>query len=516
MAVEEELSIRSKILTLISICIASITMPFNFTAAAVALPSIGHSFNGTPMAINWVTNAFMLTFGSCLMVAGALADNYGRKKTFTLGIAAFALLSAALTIAPNLFVFDILRASQGIAAAIAFSGGMSALAQVFDGQARLRAFSFVGCSFGIGLAFGPVAAGVMIDVFNWSTVFLVITLLALISFILASRCMRESRNPLSGGIDWAGASSFTWALGVFIYAILRVPESGWGNTVNLILFAVSFVSLIVFVLIELRVREPMLDLTLFRFPKFVGVQLLAAAPAYSFVVLLLLLPLRFVGVEGMSVLDAGQLMIALSAPLLVLPVLAGMLTRWFSSSVLCGTGLLICAAGLYWLSSVPIGGTAWHLALPMLVIGVGISLPWGLMDGLAVSVVPKERAGMATGIFSTTRVAGEGVAVAIVSALLSSFIANNLHRVVKNTPIDVVSAAQRMATGDMAGAVQLLNLKTQNVLINSYNLAFSHLLIILTIITLIVAVVVFLFLDGKSIQQPGENTDYSDENPSTI
>jgi len=516
MAVKELSSVSNKILTLISICIASITMPFNFTAAAVALPSIGHSFNGTPIAINWVTNAFMLTFGSCLMVAGALADNYGRKKTFTLGIAAFSLLSAALTVAPNLFIFDILRASQGIAAAIAFSGGMSALAQVFDGPARLKAFSFVGCSFGIGLAFGPVAAGVMIDISNWSTVFLVITLLAAISFILASRFMNESRNPLAGGIDWPGAFSFTWTLGVFIYAILRVPESGWGDTTNLVLFAISLISLITFVIIELYAREPMLDLTLFRFPKFVGVQLLAAAPAYSFVVLLLLLPLRFVGVEGMSVLDAGQLMIALSAPLLVLPIVASLLTRWFSASVLCGSGLLICAAGLYWLSKVPTGVAAWHLALPMLLIGTGISLPWGLMDGLAVSVVPKERAGMATGIFSTTRVAGEGVAVAIVSALLSSFTANNLHQVLASSSVDIVNAAQRMATGDMAGAVQLLNLKTKSTLINSYNTAFSHLLIILTIITIVVAIVVFVFLDDKSINQPSEKINSSDENSSAI
>jgi len=506
MATTPSRATRDQILTLIAVCLSSITMPFNFTAAAVALPAIGHQFSGSAMAVNWVSNAFMLTFGSCLMLAGAMADNYGRKITFTYGIAVFALLSAALTVAPNLFIFDLLRAGQGVAAAIAFSGGMSALAQVFDGQARMRAFSFVGCSFGIGLAFGPVAAAVMIDLFNWSTVFIMLALVAAVALLLGSRYMKDSRNPEAGGIDWPGALSFTWSLGIFIFAILRVPENGWSDGINLALFAVSLVSLLGFILIELRVPSPMLDLRLFKFPRFVGVQLLAAAPAYSFVVLLLLLPIRFVAVENMSVLDAGQLMIALSAPLLFLPILAGFMTRWFSASTLCGSGLLICAAGLYWLSRLPVGSAEWQLALPMLVIGSGISLPWGLMDGLAVSVVPRERAGMATGIFSTTRVAGEGVAVAIVSALLSSFTADHLQQVLTNKPAQVIDASQRLVTGDMAGAMAVLNAKNSAAIISSYNAAFSNLLIILTVITVVVALIVFFFLDRSANDEPEQNT----------
>ncbi|UZE09495.1 MFS transporter [Pseudomonas sp. B21-053] len=479
-----------KNLVLLAVCIAAITMPFNFTAAAVALPAIGRAFDGSPMQLNWVTNAFMLTFGSCLMVAGALADSFGRKKVFIAGVASFAVLSAALTFAADLTTFDLLRAAQGVAAAAAFSGGMSALAQVFDGPARTRAFSFVGSSFGIGLAFGPIAAGVMIEAFGWPTIFLLITLLASIAFILAARYMDESRNPDAGGIDWPGAICFTWALGIFTYGVLKVPQSGWSDPFVLGLFAVALLSFIAFVVIEQRVTQPMLDLSLFRYPRFVGVQLLAAAPAYAFVVLLLLLPVRFVGIDGMSEIDAGRLMIALSAPLLFLPIVAGYLTRWLSPSTICGVGLLVSAAGLFWLSHVPTGSVPWVLALPMSVIGIGISLPWGLMDGLAVSVVPKERAGMATGIFSTTRVAGEGVAVAVVTALLSALTASHLS-VSPNT----AEAAQHLVTGDVAGASTLLAGTSRAALIDGYSAGFSTLLLVLTTITVVAAGVVFLFLD---------------------
>ncbi len=492
-------------LIFLAVCLTALIMPFNFTAPAVALAAISHALGGTPMQMSWVTNAFLLTFGSCLMLAGALADGYGRKKVFIGGVSTFAALAAALPFAPNLMLFDVLRAVQGLAAAAAFSGGMSALAQVFDGPARLRAFSFVGASFGIGLAFGPVLAGAIIEAFHWQLIFLLISAPAAISLLLAARFMEESRNPEAAGIDWLGAITFTGALGIFTLAILKVPESGWSDPLSLGLFGIALLSFAIFVWIEQRVAQPMLDLSLFRVTRFVGVQLLAAAPAYSFVVLLILLPIRFVGIEGMSEIAAGRLLIALSAPLLVLPIVASYLTRWLSPSTLCGSGLLVCAAGLYWLSHVPVGSGAAQLAWPMLVIGVGISLPWGLMDGMAVSVVPKERAGMATGIFSTTRVAGEGVALAVVSALLSTFTANHLAALPGEALNTIIGAAQHLATGDLNGAEQLLPTAGLAALTQGYSAAFSTLLQVLTAITLLTAAVVFLFLDRGSLKDNADD-----------
>ncbi|WP_296257802.1 MULTISPECIES: MFS transporter [unclassified Pseudomonas] len=494
---------------LLAVCIAAITMPLNFTAAAVALPAIGRTFGADPLALNWVTNAFMLTFGSCLMLGGALADSYGRKRLFLAGVSAFAALSAGLTVAPSLLWFDLLRAAQGIAAAAALSGGMSALAQEFEGHERMRAFSFVGSGFGIGLAFGPIASGLMIKAFGWPTIFLMITALASVSTVAGLRFMHESRNRQAAGIDWPGALSFTWALTVFTDAMLQAQQSGWSDPWVVALLICALLSFMAFVFIERRVARPMLDLTLFRYPRFVGVQLLAAAPAYAFVVLLVLLPIRFIGIDGMSEIDAGRLMIALSAPLLVLPIVAGRLVRWLSPSMLCGIGLLVSAAGLLWLSHVPAASPTMAFAWPMLLIGVGISLPWGLMDGLAVSVVPKERAGMATGIFSTMRVAGEGVAVAVVTAILSALTSQHLSDAVPQPTALTSNAAQHLVTGDLSGAASLLPDVGRALLVTGYSDAFSTLLLILTTITLVAAAVVFLILDrgtpGDDDASPGQH-----------
>lgn len=479
-------------LVLLAVCLAAAAMPLTFTGTAVALPSIGRALGGSPVAIAWVTNAFMLTFGSTLMAAGALADSYGRKRIFLAGVGSFAVFSLALVFAPDILIFDLLRAAQGLAAAAAFSGGMAALAQEFDGPSRLRAFSIVGTSFGVGLSLGPIASGLMIEALGWRSIFLAVVMFAVLAFAFGWHALKESRDPASRGLDWGGALSFTAALGLFTYGILLVPERGWSDGMVMGLLAGALLLLFAFVAIERMVARPMLDLTLFAYPRFVGVQLLAAAPAYGFVVLLILLPGRFIGIDGMREAAAGTLMIALSAPLLILPIAAGVFTRWFRPATICGTGLLISAGGLFWLSHAPVGTPVFAVALPMLVIGAGISLPWGLMDGLAVSVVPKERAGMATGIFSTTRVAGEGVALAVVSVILSMLIAGRMGG--SALPSDIAAAAQRLAAGDLVAAGETLQEVDRAVLVSLYSDAFSDLLLLLTAITLLTALVVFAFL----------------------
>lgn len=478
--------------TLLAVCLAAVSMPLAFTGPAVALGAIAHTLGSDPVALSWTTNAFMLTFGSGLLAAGAMADAHGRRRVFLIGTGGFALCSAALMLAPGLLTLDLLRAAQGAAAAAGFSSGMAALAQEVDEIDRPRVFSLVGASFGAGLAFGPMISGLVVVTLGWRAIFGLGLVCSLAAFVLAWLKMRESRDPEAGGLDVAGAATFTSALTLFTWSLVQAPKSGWkdpwvsGAAITAVALAVVFWA------VERRTARPMLDLTLFRYPRFVGVQLLAAAPAYGFVVLLVLLPIRFVGVEGMDALAAGRLMVALSAPLLVLPVAAGALTRWVSPSSVCGGGLLLTAAGLAWMSRLPLHAASPALVAAMATIGVGISLPWGLMDGLAVSVAPKERAGMAAGIFSTTRVAGECLALAVVGAVLAGLIGKRL-----GFGDGVSAAAQRMVTGDFTTAAKLVPTLSPTILRSAYDAAFGQLLMLLSGVTLVTAVVLFLFLGRR-------------------
>ncbi|QJW99593.1 MFS transporter [Frigoriglobus tundricola] len=496
-----------KIAILGAVCLAALVLPLSFAGGAVATPTIGRHLGGGPVALNGITNAFMLTFGSFLMAAGTLADQFGRKRVFVTGVGLFVLFSLALSASPSVAVIDLLRAFQGVAAAAALAGGTAALAQEFEGDARTRAFSMLGTTFGTGLAFGPVLAGVLLEHFGWRSVFASSALVGALALVLGAPRMRETRDPGAGGLDWAGMGTFTGALTLFTVGVIQAPESGWLSPLVVGLLLGSALLLVAFIGIELRTTRPMLDLSLFRYPRFVGVQALPVATCYCYVVLLVLLPLRFMGVEGRSPVDAGLLMIALSAPMLVVPLLAAVLSRWLSAGVLSGIGLLIAAAGLLWLGRGTEMSTGRAVVFPLLLIGFGTGLPWGLMDGLSVSVVPRDRAGMATGIFSTTRVAGEGIALAVVSAVLAALAHSGLRdllvQVAPGSALDPSEAAQVLASGDLERSAGLLPEVNRSLLLQCHADAFQKLLYVLTGITVVSALVVFAFLGRPPHQTTG-------------
>jgi MFS family permease len=507
---------RGKPLILAAVCLSALVLPLAFSGGAVATPAIGRDLGGSASALTWFTNAFMLSFGSLLMAAGALADQFGRKRLFVGGLGGFIVTSMALACAPSIIWLDALRALQGVAAAASLASGTAALAQEFDGHARTRAFSMLGTSFGIGLAFGPLMAGALITYVGWRAIFVAIAAIGMVAFGFGVPRMRDTRDPAASGLDWPDTLAFTGMLTLFTFGVIQAPQDGWSSPRVMGALAASAVLLGAFVLVETRVARPMLTLSLFRYPRFVGVQMLPVGTCYCFIVLVVMLPLRFIGAEGLSAMEAGLLMIALSAPMLVVPMLAASLTRWVSPGVLSGLGFLVAAAGLYWLSRVDMSVSRASVIAPMLVIGVGAGVPWGLMDGLSVSVVPKERAGMASGIFSTIRVAGEGIALAIAMAILAGLGEAGLARIAPHASpamaAQVAEAAQRLTTGDLAQAAASLPQIDPHALALSYTHAFTRLLHVLIVITLLSAFAAFAFLSraGSGGDQAG---DQSGEQP---
>lgn len=490
-----------RLVVLGAVCTAAVALPLAFSGGAVATPAIGRDLAGGPVAMSWITNAFMLAFGSLLMAAGTLADRFGRKRVFAWGVAGFALSGLALGVAPSIVVVDLLRAAQGVAAAAALAGGTAALAQEFDGHVRTRAFSALGATFGIGLAFGPVFAGWLIAHFGWRAIFATGALAGGLALVFGVPRMRESRDPHARSFDWAGTAMFTAALACFTWGVIEAPSRGWASMSVVALLAACMAFTLAFVVVETHTQRPMLDLSLFRYPRFIGVQVLPIATCYCYVVLIVVLPLRFIGIDGFDEIQAGWLMLALSSPMLIVPFVAATLMRWISAGGISGFGLLIAAAGLHMLAGALRAGAGPAAIVPMLMIGIGAGLPWGLMDGLSVSVVPRSRAGMATGIFSTTRVAGEGIALALVSAMLAVLLQASLHVMAPQAePTVLAEAAARLAIGDLAHAAARLPEAGHATLQAAYYVAFSRLLDGLTGITLLGALAAFAFLSRVRVQ----------------
>lgn len=485
---------RLRWLQFLAACLTGLLIPLCFTGPAVVLPAIGQALGGTPAQLNWIINAYILSYGGAMMVAGSLTDIYGRRYIWLIGLVGFCVFTFAIPFANSVLWIDLLRLLQGLGGAAAFAAAMSSLAPLFEGPARARAFSLLGTTFGLGLSFGPLVAGWMVEVSNWQTVFHATGAIALVSLGLVMISTRHVQQSVNGTPDWPGAIAFTLALGLFTWGMLRVPEHGWRDALVIVSLTASAMVFIGFAVIELRAARPMLDLRLFRHHGFVGVQVLAASPAFFFILLIVILPGRFIGIDGYGALQAGKMMAWLATPLLVVPFLAALLTRWFSPGSLSAVGLLLASMGLVWLAGGFAHGGGQALHLPLLLVGIGIGMPWGLMDAMAVSTVSPERVGMATGIFNTVRVSADGVAIAIASALLATLIQDHISPAAATTPhASLLEASSRAALGEIHTAVSLLP-GFESLLLQSYAASFINILYGLAGLAAITACVVFALL----------------------
>ncbi|MER7725111.1 MFS transporter [Streptomyces sp. NPDC096323] len=412
-------------LTLVAVCIACGLLPASLTGTSVALPDLGSDLHASLVTVQWVVNAYNLTFASVMLVAGSLADLLGRRRMFALGLTAFVLCTAGAALASDVVVIDVLRGAAGVAAAMVLTAATALLAQAYAGEGQARAFGFLGSSFGLGLALGPSLSGLLVGAWGWRSVFLVHAAVAA-AVLLLRPLLTESRDPSASGVDYPGAATFSGALAAFTLAVVEGPQWGWSNPLVLALGVLAVVLLAAFVRIEKRRKRPMLELSLLREPKFVAVSLMPVLLAFGFVCLLVFLPSFFIGVNGMSSGRAGLTMLLLSGPVLALPVVSGALVRRVSTAVLLGSSLLLVAGGAAWLTVLDRHSTTLSIAGPLLVIGTGVGIAFGLLDGAAVGSVEPSRAGMAAGLFNTMRLTGEAVAIAGMGSVLVSVTQHNL------------------------------------------------------------------------------------------
>ncbi len=441
---------------LAAVCVACGLLPISLTGASVALPSIGTGLHTGLVQVQWVVNGYDLTFASVMLAAGSLADRLGRRRVFGVGLAVFALCSLIAGLAPNATIVDLARAVAGIGAAGVLTSGAAILAQTFqDGAARARAFAMLGTSFGVGIAFGPALSGFEVQAFGWRGVFLSHAIVSAAVFC-ALPLVAPSRGA-GGRVDWPGTFTFTASLFLFIFALIEGPQWGWRSPA-IISSLIGFVVLLVaFVLVERGRPNAMFDISLFRNGRFVSISLVPVALAFGFTAVLMFLPSYFTAVDGRSAQQIGLVLMLLTVPTLLLPMVGGWLTKWLSTRALLVLSMVLTAIGAAWLTVLHPAASLLGLAGPLITIGAGFGISLGILDGAAVSTVNPERAGMAAGMFNTMRLASEVVAIAAMGSALVSF-----------THIRV-SGADRAAHGYTGTATELANRLAQGDLTTAAN-----------------------------------------------
>jgi EmrB/QacA subfamily drug resistance transporter len=408
----------------LAICCMSILMVgLDVTILNVALPSIRQEFGSSVSGSQWTIDAYTLVIACLLMLSGSTGDRFGRKRTFQIGLASFTLGSLLCSLAPGIGWLIGFRMVQAVGGSMLNPVAMSIVTNTFtDPRERARAIGWWGGVAGVSIASGPLLGGLLVQALDWRAVFWINIPVGLAAIFLTRRFIPESKAPHPRRFDPVGQGLMIATLGLLVFAIIEAPENGWTSSLILACFAGAILAAAGFVRYELRHREPLLDLRFFRSPPFAGAAVISICAFVSLGGFLFLTTLYLQEVRGYSPLHAGVALIPMAALMMILSPLSGKLVGRRGprpSLLLGGSGLLL--AGL--LSAIPAGEPSdLRLFAGYALVGAGLGWLNAAITNTAVAGMPREQAGVAAAVASTTRQLGSALGVAIIGTVIAEHV----------------------------------------------------------------------------------------------
>src|SRR5215208_148997 len=404
--------------TLIAVSVATFMLLLDITVVNTALPSIQEDLNASFTDLQWVVDAYTLPLAALVLTAGVLADRLGRRRVFAAGLGIFALGSLLAGLATDPTFLNLARAVQGVGGAVMFAVSLALIAQEFPaGRERGTAMGVYGATIGLAVAFGPLVGGAIVDSLGWEWIFFLNVPIGVAAIAITYLRVRESRDPNATRVDWAGLVTFSSSLFALVLALVRGNDEGWGSTFIVGLLAAAAVLLVAFIAIERRVAEPMLPLGLFKRPAFTGVQVAAFGISGSMFALFLYLTLYLQNFLGHSPTEAGLRYLPLTVAIFLVAPIAGTLLSRVQARFMLSLGLIGAGAGLMLISGVQVTDEWTGILGGFIVAGASIGLLNPVIADVALSVVPKEQSGMASGINDTFRQVGIALGVAVWGAI---------------------------------------------------------------------------------------------------
>jgi len=415
---------RKRWIALMVLCLGDLMIVLDTTIVNVALPSIREDLAFSQTSLVWVVNAYMLTFGGFLLLGGRLGDLYGNRRLFLLGIALFTLASAACGLAGSQPTLIAARAVQGLGGAVVSAVALSLIMNLFTEPAeRAKAMGFFGFVMAGGGSIGVLLGGVLTNAFNWHWIFLVNLPIGVAVFALCLLLLPAGGGSAGEGrLDIAGAITVTVSLMLAVYAVVNGNEAGWTSVQTIALLAAAAVLLAIFLLIEARVRAPLMPLSLFRLrnvatANVVGVLWAAAMFAWFFIsALYLQLVLGYSPLQvGLAFLPANLIMAAFSLGL------SAKLVMRFGIRAPLAIGLLLAAIGLALFAFSPVDGNFVVHVLPgMLLLGLGAGMAFNPVLLAAMSDVEPSESGLASGVVNTSFMMGGALGLAVLASLAAA------------------------------------------------------------------------------------------------
>ena len=412
--------------TLIAVCVATFMLLLDIMIVNVALPSIQRDLGASLSSLQWVVDAYALTLASFLLVFGSLGDRLGRRRIFSAGFAVFTVASLCCGLSNDPTVLNFFRALQGVGGAAMFATSLALIAQEFEGRERGQAIGIWGATVGGAVAVAPLIGGALTDAFGWEWIFFVNVPIGVVAIVLTETRVANVAASDPQPLDWAGLVAFSLGLFGLIFGLIRGNAEGWSSAQILASLTAAAVLIGVFVVIQFRRRNAMLDMSLFRVPAFGGVSIVAWALSAGCFAMFLYITLYIQDVLGFTPLQAGLRFLPVTLLGFFVAPISGNLLHKVPARFLLGGGLVVVGIGLLLMHGIAVGDS-WTGLLPgFLVIGVGIGMTNPAIASTALGVVPPARAGMASGINSTFRQVGIATGVAALGAVFQSRISSEL------------------------------------------------------------------------------------------
>jgi EmrB/QacA subfamily drug resistance transporter len=437
----------------------------------IVLPTIASDLGARFADIEWVISSYVLCFASLLLPAGAIADRFGRRRVFFGGIPFLGLASLLCGLAGSAATLCGARALQGIGAAFLLAPALAIIGHTFHGDGeRNRAWAVWGGMMGLTMALSPIIGGVIAFALGWRWAFFInAPICALLSFAVLL-WIEESQDEKGGAPDPAGISLFATSMFGFTMGLINGQDHGWGSLPALAGFGIGICGIVAFVAVERAQPRPMLDLSLFRLPRFFGAVLAMFAYAACAQVMASLLPQFLQNGLGRSPLASGFAMLPFALAMLLFPYVGRWLGRGMVSDQLLVLGLCVVAAGNALTSLGAHLGAAVIVAAGMLVLGAGGGLLNGETQKAIMSAIPRDRAGMASGISTTSRFSGILLGFALLSGILSTVTRVDLANSARG-PIS--GFADAVASGDLQSALRGLTRPARELLIAEAHAAYA-------------------------------------------
>src|SRR4029453_13070082 len=438
---------------LVATTLASSMAFIDSTVVNVALPALQTNLNATIVDVQWVIEAYSLLLSALLLVGGSLGDHYGRRRVFLIGIALFAVASTWCGLAPDIHQLIVARAAQGLGAALLVPGSLAIISSSFPENERGRAIGTWSGFSAITTAIGPVIGGWLIEHVSWRAVFFINIPIALLIILISLRCVPESSDKQSKGLDWWGAVLVTFGLGALVYALIESSQLGFGDRTVVVALVAAAALLASFLILETRVPNPMLPLALFRSRTFTGANLLTLLLYGALGGALFFLPLNLIQIQHYSATAAGAAFLPFVLIIFLLSRWAGGLVERYGPKIPLVVGPSIAGLGFALFILPGVSGSYWQTFFPaVVVLGIGMAISVAPLTTTVMNSVKPNRVGIASGVNNAVARGAGLLAIAVLGIVMLHSFNHAMDRQLANWNVTPAASQSLQAQGTKIAA----------------------------------------------------------------